>query len=406
MSEPSKDSELQSQSSQIAGGQSSTIARLLGKDRSKDPGPQTRQQSSRSTRHKALPKEAYQNVKRSAPKLDPEVDQLLSDADALTSTGKKGVASDRPRTSDTARSKTQDFARSANLIYMEGTMTLDALNAELASGDEATARLREMLIAANQRIAQLEGQIKRIRDKTSIRAGEDISVLLEQTNAAKSITVADMLKPLAPEAPTNWELAQEKLKDKCRQLIQTLKVEREQHDEVERTLKLENLGLTRRLKYAVLRTRELEGKLKSQEKYIKDCEAAILKQHKLTENLRLRATRAGETQPSAEKEARGRSEKKTSSAPQTPKDPAASPAQEERRHNSKDNSKKSPKDVATKRAQLRKADDSTNVDSDSSFHLTPNKKPVDSMGSFSDDFGYNPASKKINISDLSDDFDI
>lgn len=401
MSEPSKDSEPPpSQNSQVTGGQSSTIARLLGKDRPKDSGPPARQQSSHSARNKALPKEAYQNVKRSMPKLDPEIDQLLSDVDALTGTGKKGPVQDKQKQSNHVRSKVQDATRSTTSVYMEGTMTLDALNAELATGDEATARLREMLIAANQRIAQLEGQIKRIKSRTSIRAGEDISMLLEQTNAAKSISVADMLKPLAPEAPASWELAQEKLKDKCRQLIQTLKSEREQHDEVERTLKLENLGLTRRLKYAVLRTRELEGKLKSQEKYIKDCEAAILKQHKLTENLRLKVTHAGETQSFTEK--------RTASTPKTrtPKDRSASPAAEEKVNSSRDDSQKSPQDRSTKRAQPRKVEDSSNMDSDSSFHLTPKTRPVDSMGSFSDDFGYTPGTKKINISDLSDDFDI
>lgn len=47
-----------------------------------------------------------------------------------------------------------------------------------------------------------------------------------------------------------------------------------------------------------------------------------------------------------------------------------------------------------------------NLDSDSSFHLTPKKKLVESVDSFSDDFGFNPGAKKINISDLSDDFDI
>ncbi|EFO65725.1 Hypothetical protein GLP15_3507 [Giardia lamblia P15] len=409
MSEPSKDSELPSQNSQITGGQSSTIAKLLGKDRPKDPGPPVRQQSSRSTRTKALPKEAYQSVKRSIPKLDSEVDQLLSDADALTGTGKKGSANDKSKTSAYLGSKTQDSTRNANLVYMEGTMTLDALNAELATGDEATARLREMLIAANQRIAQLEGQIKRIKDRTSIRAGEDISLLLEQTNAAKSIAVADMLKPLAPEVPANWELAQEKLKDKCRQLIQTLKVEREQHDEVERTLKLENLGLTRRLKYAVLRTRELEGKLKSQEKYIKDCEAAILKQHKLTEHLRSRMMRTREPQSCMEKDSRSRSEKRTSSTPKTPnasKDSAASPIMEEKAQDSKSNTKKTSQDTVLRQRQFKKGDDSANLDSDSSFHLTPKKKLAESVDSFSDDFGYNLGANNINISELSDDFDI
>lgn len=408
-SEPSRDSELPSQNSQIAGGQSSTIAKLLGKDRLKDTGPPVRQQSSRSARAKALPKEAYQGVKRSAPRLDPEVDQLLSDADALTSIGKKGSASDKSKISAHYGSKAQDSTRSAGLVYMEGTMTLDALNAELATGDEATARLREMLIAANQRIAQLEGQIKRIKDKTSIRAGEDISLLLEQTNAAKSIAVADMLKPLAPEAPASWELAQEKLKDKCRQLIQALKVEREQHDEVERTLKLENLGLTRRLKYAVLRARELEGKLKSQEKYIKDCEAAILKQHKLTEHLRSRMQRTGESQPYMEKNPRSRSEKGASSTPKTPKtsrDSAASPVVEEKAQPMADNTKKASQDTTLRQGKFKKGDDSVNLDSDSSFHLTPKKKLVESVDSFSDDFGFNPGAKKINISDLSDDFDI
>lgn len=408
MSEASKDSEPPSINSKVMGGQSSTIAKLLGKDRLKDSGPSVRQQSSRSSRNKSLPKEAYHNVKRSAPKLDPEVDQLLSDVDALTCTSKKGHMQDKSKTPNHIQTHVRENTHAAVSTYLEGTMTLDALNAELATGDESTERLRTMLIAANQRIAQLEKQIKRIKDKTSIRAGDDISMFLEHTNAAKSITVAEMLKPLAPEMPANWELTQEKLKDKCRQLIQALKTEREQHDEVERTLKLENLGLTRRLKYAVLRTRELEGKLQSQKKYISDCEAAILKQHKLTENLRSKVTRTGETQSFTEKDVKDRSEKKTTSMPKTKtsKDHNPSPGIEDSANNSGDSSQKSQQNKPTKRAQLRKIEDQSNMSSDSSFHLTPNKKPIDSTGSFSDDFGYTPGTKKINISDLSDDFDI
>lgn len=140
------------------------------------------------------------------------------------------------------------------------------------------ARLRDLLRAANKRVEELEAELAELKAKTRLTGGSGIDDLLWQTQGANGMTSRDILRPMPPDEPPSWQRDKERLATRIRDLVLTMHKERTVHESVERAQKLEIMGLTRRLKYALMQIQGLHKKEQEQARYISDCEAAILKQ--------------------------------------------------------------------------------------------------------------------------------
>jgi len=140
------------------------------------------------------------------------------------------------------------------------------------------SRLRDLLRAANKRVAELEGEIADLKAKTRLTGGTNVDTLLWHTQGANGMTSQDILRPMPADEPPTWQRDKEKLTTKIRDLVLAMHKERTSRESVEHAQKIEIMGLTRRLKYALMQIQGLHKKEEEQARYISDCEAAILKQ--------------------------------------------------------------------------------------------------------------------------------
>lgn len=239
---------------------SATLARIIGP---RNAGVRQRKPPTGRT----IPPEARSRPPLKAPSGDAVVDNLLHSID-LTLSRAPPVIKPKFLRSDLASKSAQDAADGATL---RSFLSCSENNAGVSA-------LREMLRNATKRIAELEAKLQRLHSQTIVASGPDIAALLSETNDSFDISVADLLRPMPALEPASWEQERAKLIAKCRELVDTLQKERAEHEQIHKLQRTESLGLARRLKYALLRTKEIELKFKEQNSYIADCENAILKQ--------------------------------------------------------------------------------------------------------------------------------
>lgn len=279
--------------------QSTMVSRLLAEHRPcTDPAPcdpRARGRAASESKRSPRTRRQHRERDRDTRPLDPTVTATLDEADlALSKAGKDA---------DGASGSPKELG--GGFVGFD----FDDLIREIRSGTNVDGTLRELLISANQRIRDLEGALKRIKANGVKRWKEEESMTTMATmttmavpsqKAQESTTPKSSLASslVDPKQVTALEAARDKLSAKCQRLTRELLKERAEHEEAEKAIRLEVMGLSRRLKYSLQQQKLLEKKIQDQEKYIKDCEAAVLKQYRTTETLRSCLSKVGVTVPS------------------------------------------------------------------------------------------------------------
>ncbi|TNJ29558.1 hypothetical protein GMRT_11648 [Giardia muris] len=301
--------------------QSTTVSRLLAEHRPcTEPAPcDPRTRGRASSESRRSPRIRRQHRDRDARPLDPIVTAALDEADlALSKMGKEADG-----TSGSPKEVGGGFVG----------FDFDDLIREIRSGNNVDGTLRELLVSANQRIRDLEGALKRLRATGVKRWKEEeltTTMIAPTQKAQESITPKSSLASSMVDQKQLMalEAARDKLSAKCQRLTRELLKERAEHEEAEKAIRLEVMGLSRRLKYSLQQQKALEKKIMEQEKYIKDCETAVLKQYRTTETLRSCLSKAGvtiqSTNTNTTKDKNGKSPQATKTDPRKGRSPQTS----------------------------------------------------------------------------------